>query len=763
MNLEELLHEQAEGADLRPSSLDQITKRAGRIRRRRAAAGIAGVAAAVVVIAGGVAVVDHGHTSSLPPANAPTVTIDVSRTDAAHVHKGGPGIPYWADGQLIAPDGSTQASQGVPGSFVFNPPATSTPWLLGAQGNLAVTPDGKEMATARKLGSDDAWNLTLDTAAQGKTNLRYQSTSEDAPTGMNVVGFDDQNRVILNVQHGATSTMEFTQDGTSYSGSFTTVPGYDAAAATSAATGLVVAHPADGDDCYRLLIGLAAKPRGEPLCGTTGQFMFSADGAYLAALVPAPTPADAPAGFQWKGPGGVEIFDGHTGEPLVTYRMPYSDDGPTSGLVSTQFGWDGDSVVIPIFNVTPGIPEKHDWALAWLGTDGTWQIGHDSHRTGDYDEPPYAFGAGPVDTGVPTTSPSRSADDVPTTYLNDPGHDVAHTINGEPRVPYYDATTGQITDVDGSVVALQDWTGSVESIAKAKDGSWYVLGETQGTDAHQVLMHVDASGTRLPTQGELDLPTIRGGLTSTPDGSAVAYTWANSVTEVSTTGAQTWTVSSGSVVGLAGILPDGSVALTTYDEGAHAYQVQVAGPDGRVRPLDITGGPTFDHLTASSTSPAANEIAVVFDSGDDACWGIVDASSGAMTQHVCDESTAPVFSPDGSKIAAYDNLPGTTGQPGFDVVTIYDASTLQGIRRYTTASAGAKGKASAFFGWRLTWDGESVLVPTWESSVKGWTMLWLSPSGTPNYQFARSWIVSDADPTAVPPFALRADGVQYVN
>ena len=422
MSLEQLLHEQAEGADLRPSSLDQITKRAGRIRRRRTGAAVGGVVAAVALVAGGVFAVNvAGSPSSLQPASGgPSVTtvpadtasgvtndgtaqvVQAAGHDADHSSGGSPQVPWLWNGQLQLPDGTLVTPSDTTGllkdaQILTYAAAPDQPGLYYAlanlgqghdpevvmfgggdgfepepsmPGGLVATPDGSKVAVLMHdmtdRGPGSGWTLRLHSAGS-------DSITWDLPHGVDARGLAG----IL-----ADGTVVIDASG---AGVDSASPLYLAKSNGQIEQLAIVGAPAGASDFSATSVSstelaVTFTLGDEPSCwgtvsATTGQMsLFTCDGAVSPTFSPdgskvVALSSQAPS---WNTYDNVTFYDATTLKWIARYQgfQPHAESADAN-LHDVTFGptlvWDHDSVLLPAYMAGSG---NEGWTLLWLNPNG---------------------------------------------------------------------------------------------------------------------------------------------------------------------------------------------------------------------------------------------------------------------------------------------------------------------------------------------------------------------------------------------------------
>ncbi len=460
MKLEELLQRSADAVPVETPPIEAIRRRATRIRRRRAAWAAGGAAAAVAVVGVGYGVVGH-HTAAsgpisnggLPSANAspvvPPTTVQFSPNDADLSYGGEPGVGYWTDGQLVAPDGSTFDAADLPGTFVYDPttflpdctdqgacPAIGTTgWATGDAGSMAVTADGKTFAHVDNAGAKTngaaQWQISIQHSGSDVKTFVYPSSRMTEPKSITVAGILPDDNVVLNVTgpdwsstvqilHTDTGQADPTTSGQIDEASVqrlgTQSAGYARAGSVSSTGLIAVESHASGQAvplpglCWSL-IDESAVVHGT-FCGPT-DVEFSADGKYIAGPVARVVASSEPSdqgrldkeSLAIAITSSFEVVDTATSEATAIYQF----EPTTLKLFSDRFGWDGDQVIVPAADgvtltesgtASPTLDDtvQVTWELIWLGPDGSYRVGRASQKPGTAVTPAYAFGAGPVDS-----------------------------------------------------------------------------------------------------------------------------------------------------------------------------------------------------------------------------------------------------------------------------------------------------------------------------------------------------------------------------
>jgi hypothetical protein len=361
MDLEDLLREQASRARLTPLSVASVSARARRIRRRRTAGAVAGAVAAVTVVVGGSAVLlDGGRPGATPPiAHSPSSVASPSaaaRTgrvvrvepsahhDVEQTFNDALRVPSWADGQLVAPDGTHAPLAQRPFAFAYDPVARQ--WAVTASATdgthvMLLDQQGQEIeAPAPSVPSGVAYSHATGLVRIAGTNGRWTLVTPARTfdlgrdgTEISIDGFDDNGDVLLTVGRRPK-----------------------------------VAHLADGS------VEAASRQTIYP----------SADGLY-AALIGDPD-HDVPGSEEWDADGAtgtIRVAQAGTLQTLVAFLAPRNGFfGPWT--------WDGDSIVTLVFERAAPTSPTGTWTLVRLGAEG-YQVGRSARWPGRIDAPPYLF------------------------------------------------------------------------------------------------------------------------------------------------------------------------------------------------------------------------------------------------------------------------------------------------------------------------------------------------------------------------------------
>jgi hypothetical protein len=407
-DLNRAMRHQVEHLHGAPLTLGDVQSRAKRIqRRRRIAASVAAAAAVAVITPIGVLLANNGPESSgpihQPTATTPTTSTGVPATYTIDVTPPAEGttlaelgIPYWSKGQLNsvtgeavpiadrvydavrAPNGQWGAmtfdGQGAyswtsfdPSGAVLAPPAAAT------SGQVAVTPDGSHYAYLAKSAPDGpgaaSWQLTL-----GGTDGRTWDLGGAAPNapGNGAVGILSDGSVVYEFEAG--KPMLARPDGKTVA-----IPGvYLKTVAASYATGRIAVETSynnDGTSCWAT-VDSSGTVDAEQCDHALGD--FSADGKYVIGY---------PSDSDGLGPTSVSILDAATLQAVATFTMP------RDGFLASNWAWTGHTIVANAFF-------GGTWNVELLGTDGVLQL-RSVGTQGDETEPPFEFGAGPLNTSLP--------------------------------------------------------------------------------------------------------------------------------------------------------------------------------------------------------------------------------------------------------------------------------------------------------------------------------------------------------------------------
>ncbi|MEP9382801.1 hypothetical protein [Nocardioides sp. KR10-350] len=431
--LRDALERRAEGAGLTPSSLAEVQRRARRIRRRRTALVATGAAAAIAVIAGvGVAVspgLDHdgapqpstntpaplrtlapsASASASPTAPPPSTATDPSASSSApsletftvdldDVTEGmGPElrIPYWFDGRLVDGNGghavpvqdrpqspvlvngtwhgmTTSPNDGTVRWNTYAADGSVADYQQAGSASVAVTPDGGTYA------------VVLDDGGIGK-RLRVGGTGGSswevalgAGDGWEVAGILPDGNVVVGDPQGRAVVVH-------KGGKQDVLPG-TTPQAVSPATGDIVVRTRDLADQQRSCWALVDES-GKRTSGETCDYVplgFSADGSELYAM-------DSGADNVSEGVSRIHLLDPRTLHPVASFSAAKG-----TALYVEDAAWMGDQLVVPVRGPAGG---TLSWGLAFVSKSGV-TIQHQATRParGSH-EPPYSFGAGPLDVG----------------------------------------------------------------------------------------------------------------------------------------------------------------------------------------------------------------------------------------------------------------------------------------------------------------------------------------------------------------------------
>lgn len=396
------LRQQADQIQGGPLTMADIKGKARSIQRRRTIATVAGAAAVVAVLAPvGILAMNNGDNPTPPIATGPTTTAPstpsgpaptytVDLTPPAEGTTGGAlGVPVWQQGDLIDAHG-TSTTVGMPvrhfvqdangqwagmtveeGRWSWTSFDTSGAVLASERSDndrVAVTPDGQSFAWISKYAPDEAapkkWQLTLAGPHARTWDLGLQDSS-----GAFVVGILPDFSVVYAA--GDEKVMIAHQDG-----ELTRLPGAISARSVSTATGLIAAQTSyndDGTSCWAIMD--ASGDTKAETCDYTLD-LFSADGSRVAGQ---DSGADGLA-------GSLHQLDASTLEPLATFKAPEG-----AGFW-TDMAWSGDTVLALIYDYRGA-----EWNITYLSTDGIL-LQRSAGKPGNEFDPPYLFGAGPLNT-----------------------------------------------------------------------------------------------------------------------------------------------------------------------------------------------------------------------------------------------------------------------------------------------------------------------------------------------------------------------------
>lgn len=410
--LHDALRRTAESAPLEAADLGVIRARARTIRRRRAVVAVGGSIAAVAVIAGvGLTLAPHGADHAVPPiASTPAVPtptetsqkpevgqvfhVSTRVTDVSQTDPSAERVPYWRDGQLVAPDGTTTPLADRPDAVALD---TQGDWWVIRETDagtqlVQLSPDGqvKEatdaegqvlapaesvphgMAAAPGREADiikrpDGWVLTL-----GDMSIHLPRVTDNA----RVDGFLPGGKVA------------FTADGTHEQvadpaqGTIEPLAGTSLVRATlTGLTGLLA--EANDHGTWTVQGADGSHPWSADWAGVGG---FSPSGKYVA-LVGDPQHL-VPGSQDWDADGATGtlwIRGAIDGSPVAVFTAP-------RGGFFGPWTWEGDDILTLVFERDSTTSTTGTWSLARLSADGYKMI-RSASWPGRIDAPPYLFGA----------------------------------------------------------------------------------------------------------------------------------------------------------------------------------------------------------------------------------------------------------------------------------------------------------------------------------------------------------------------------------
>ena len=399
------LHQQADHIQEGPFTMADIQDKARSLQRRRALISVAAAAAVVAVVAPiGILAMNDENKGTLPPVTnpptptatettsppivAPTYTVDLT-PDEDGTTGAAPGIPQWFDGQILAADGAaTDVGREVHG-FVQDANGNWAGMTLGPAGwqwtsfqsdgtdldsedatsdQVAVTPDGQSFAWISLFTPDSPnpgqWQLTL-----AGPNARVWPLDITADSGAAVVGILSDGSVVFELGEGQVKIAR-------QNGSITNLgKGLRAASSVSTNAGTIAVQTSyndnDGTSCWAI-IDASGAPTAETCDYALGQ--FNADGSLIVGW---------DSGNDGLGPSALVMLDVNTLKPVATFNAP------TNGFFWTATAWTGDTILAAVH-------AEGQWGLAWLSSDGIL-MQRSANKPGEDVEPPYFFGAGPLE------------------------------------------------------------------------------------------------------------------------------------------------------------------------------------------------------------------------------------------------------------------------------------------------------------------------------------------------------------------------------
>ena len=409
------LRQQADQIQEGPLTMADITGKARSIQRRRLLASVAGAAAVVAVIAPvGILALTDSDNGTAPPASTgtptpstptdtavpgpPTYTVDLTPSDVDGTTGGEPGIPMWMDGGIAAADGTTTNVGQVVHGFVqdangnwagmtqsptgdwqwtsFQDDGTVLTTEPATSDQVAVTPDGQSFAWISEFAPDSPdpkqWQLTL-----SGPHAKVWPLDITADSGAAVVGILDDGSVVFDLGSGGVKIAR-------QNGSITDLgKGLLAGSSVSTATGAIAVQTSyndDGTSCWAIVDASGAS-KVETCDYALGQ--FSTDGSLIVGM---DSQSDG------LGPARLYLLDADTLEPLATFEAPGFGTAK-QGYFWGATAWTGGTILADVY-------ADGEWGLAWLSPDGV-KMQRSANKPGDGTEPPYLFGAGPLNPIAP--------------------------------------------------------------------------------------------------------------------------------------------------------------------------------------------------------------------------------------------------------------------------------------------------------------------------------------------------------------------------
>jgi hypothetical protein len=406
-DLYDALRQRAESAPLQSADLGIIRARARSIRRRRAAIAVVGSAAAVAVIAGlGFALAPNGANHAVPPVSStsavptptatasetpndllpekpvvgPLFTVSTQVTGVGQTDAGAERVPYWRDGQLVAPDGTPTPLKDRPDAVALAQDGSW--WVTTTTDNTQLThlsaaghPIGTSArSVAKGIAAAPGRLATISMSSGGwvlTTNNRTFDLQNLTPYAQ-VDGFAANGDVYFNPGDGI-ERLAHVADGT-----IEKLP--HVALVDTSPTGLTALAMDDGNWLVQDSDG--ADRWSMDFASIDG---FSPDGRYVSLL-----------GDQHDLVKGSQYWDeeGITG---TLWIRGASDDSPVAVFNAPRGGffgpraWEGGDILALVFERDSAAGQTGTWTLVRLSADG-YKMVRSASWSGDIHTPPYVFG-----------------------------------------------------------------------------------------------------------------------------------------------------------------------------------------------------------------------------------------------------------------------------------------------------------------------------------------------------------------------------------
>ncbi len=389
------LHDQVDGLQGAPLTLDSVRGKARSIRRtRRAVAGGAAVAAVLAVVVPLGLSLDSRPDSGRPPVtNTPTEAVDPTpradgtfplTLDVAEGDVPASGYLVRDDRSFVSPDGVRQLPgrflqlRRYPGGWIGlreEPAAGGDPQVVTmdanfqelsavpANGGLVSNSDGSRMAWVEKIGNEGDWTV-VNASLDGGGQLRTPTSPDTAAVGFLA---DDTVATAYTLDSGEVSFSEASTagefDSRVLNGS-DTLSRYQAVRGTSTAAGLVAGQTEfNGDSTCSQVRDTAA----EQVVFETCDYLlgeFSPDGRWLIGY----------ASYSDYGSPLLAILDAATGLPVVEFS---SDRSPDRSATVQSAVWDDDDTLVAL------VEESGEQAVLRAESNGALSRVSDVRQTRD--------------------------------------------------------------------------------------------------------------------------------------------------------------------------------------------------------------------------------------------------------------------------------------------------------------------------------------------------------------------------------------------
>ena len=302
-----------------------------------------------------------------------------------------PGIPYWYDGQLIAPTGDAVSvdqriysavidpANGQWAGVTFDDQDGTRSWVsLDAQGAVlatsptmadavAVTPDGSSYAYIAKVAPDGPGKQTWQLVRGGADPQIWDLGAKDSQApGSGPLGILDDGTVVFEFDSG--QPMLARPDG-----AMTALPGKYLRAVDATPDGRIAVQTSyndDGTSCWAV-VDTEGRKQAKTCDHALGE--FSADGRYVMGY---------PSGTDGLGASVVSILDVQSLKPEASFTTP------RGAFIWIPTAWSGDTLLAQVWS-------KGTWTLEHLSVDGVLQQRSVAVQS-DETSAPFEFGAGPL-------------------------------------------------------------------------------------------------------------------------------------------------------------------------------------------------------------------------------------------------------------------------------------------------------------------------------------------------------------------------------